>query len=254
MGKYMSELNFIEDFKPCGKCNKGFTIFEGRVKPCSCWLNYKNKIKLFGKYLDSNLLQKESTSSNAEELINYTLCNYKGNDENKNLPKLQKFIEKFDEKFNTISLFFYGEMGTQKTHIAKWILTSLISKGKSTYYISSKDIIDLIMKSERDEESQNLVDYITKVDCLVLDEFTRLNYFSTDYKQKVLYSWLKTRLESVHKSTIIIDNIKVDEIKNSPMGENIGQLIERNTKECVFEFKDNYYSNGGGVDLKGLWD
>ena len=69
-----------------------------------------------------------------------------------------------------------------------------------------------------------------------------------------MYSWLKTRFESVHKSTIIIDNIKVEEIKDSPMGENIGQLVERNTKECVFEFKDNYYSNGGGIDLKGLWD
>ena len=66
----MSELNFIEEFKPCKNCNKGFVISEGRAKPCSCWTNYKNKIKLYGKYLDSNLLQKESTSSNAEELMN----------------------------------------------------------------------------------------------------------------------------------------------------------------------------------------
>ena len=110
------------------------------------------------------------------------------------------------------------------------------------------------MRSDREDEIRVLLDKILNVDCLVLDEFSapRLALYKSGYKEKVLLPFLKTRLESIHKSTIFISNDPVEKL--SELDEFIKDLVERETLVGKMEFKDRYVDNMKPIDLNSIWD
>ena len=258
----MKEMNLVEPFVPCGKtfgdgskCTKGFIIRPSGADRCECWVKYRNHLSLLAKMIDSNLITENSSKDEVKRLIEYSLDDYKGNDINHNIPKIRKFIRLFDEKYNSVNLFFSGENGTQKTTVAKNIVVELLRKDKTAYYTITKDFIDLIMASDRDEEKASLLNKILRVDLLVLEEFStdKMALYSSDYKQSVLTTPLKKRFESIRKSTIIISNSSMQELKDSRLGSTIGNLVDRETKECQFCFTDRY-GDYVTVDLSSIWD
>ena len=103
----------------------------------------------------------------------YSFKTYKGVDQEKNLPKLEKYIAEFEEKFKSVSLYFYGFPGTQKTITAGIIGKALLSKGYSVYYTNMVELYNLLIQRlfEKTEKLRVALDIAEKSDFLILDSF-----------------------------------------------------------------------------------
>lgn len=253
-------LNFKE-FK-CEECNDdGFVtdIFTNTTKKCKCRINYENTLRTFNILKESGLLFDYSTLNDFNELNDYSFDKYVGTDENKNIDKLRMYIERFEDEtkpFSKMSFYIHGPQGCQKSYTVKGVLSLLAKKGHSVYYILAKDLVDLIIKADRDDEKKELLDRILIVDCLCIEELNskRMALWNSGFKQETLVPWLKTRLEVVHKSTFMITNDTIEEFKQSELGELLGDLVERECKFGTFEFNDNYGNNLSKEDFKKKFD
>lgn len=251
------QMGFIEPYQHCNKCDShGFIVQDGRAVRCDCWMQYRNRLSLINKMLEANLIAEESSKEEVDRLISYSLDDYKGNDSTSNIPKVRKFLSKFDEKFNSVNLFFTGANGTQKTTVAKYMVLELLRSGHSAYYTLTKDFIDLVMLSERDEEAVRKLDSILKVDFLVLEEFSpdKLALYASGYKQSIVTSPIKKRFESIRKSTVVISNFSMNELRGSALGNTLVDLVDRETRNgCQLVFSDRY-GDFAKVDLSSIWD
>lgn len=253
----------IEPFQHCDKCDKnGYIVSNGIAYKCNCRKQYESNLRFYQSMLDSGLLTDNSTRIDFDLLKNYKLTNYVGEDKNKNIPKIEKFVDNFSDKtkpYYSIHQYWYGEQGTQKTTTVKGVLSLLAKQGFSVYYTFTKDLVSLIMESERDEEKAKQLDFIQNVDCLALDEFQseRMALYHSGYKQNVTTPWIKKRLEVIRKSTIFLSNDSIAKMKESDLGSLLGDVIDRETKYAQFEFTDNYGKNMNTDDLenqlKALW-
>lgn len=253
-------INF-KDYK-CKECNEnGFVVNPLSItsEKCDCRIKFENILRTFSLLKDSGLLFDYSSKSDFDDLNSYTFDKYVGEDKNKNIDKLKMFVERFEDEtkpFSKMSFYIYGNQGCQKSYTVKGILSLLAKKNHSVYYILAKDLVDLIIKSERDDEKKDLLNYIQSVDCLCIEELNakRMALWNSGFKQEILVSWLKTRLEVVHKSTFIISNDTIEEFKKSELGELLGDLVERECKFGTFEFTDNYGQNMSEEDFKKKFD
>lgn len=244
----------IPKYTHCNKCDEhGFIINNGIATRCDCWTAYKSRVQFLQKLHESNLITDITPQEKIDKFLDYDICSYKGDDANKNIKKVKMFVSEFDTKFKTINLYIYGDNGTQKSTVVKWICKKLLKSGKSVYYIIGKDLIDIIMDSERNEESKFKVTQMLQSDLLVIEEFekSKLSLFSSNYKQSELIPFLKTRMESICKSTIFISNSEISDLYE--LSETIGDLVDRETMNCKLHFTDRYYANVK-VDTSNLWD
>lgn len=229
-------------FKSCGKCNNGKITIRSKNgntwKYCDCYKTYIHNMRIYSKMKSSGL----------NDIIVKSFDDYVGTDENKNIPKMKKFVDEFSNKFHDKHLFIYGDNGTQKSTMAKVLLYKLAEKGYSVLYMNSKDFFSKFSELEVDEEFENK---FYNYDCLILDEFDskKVQLFKSGYKESATIAPLKKRMEINRKSTIFISNQTIDEIKDSQLGELFGDLIDR---ECFqMTFTDKYSKN---VDLSKKWD
>lgn len=285
----MSVIKPFSEVK-CNKCNKdGFIINENNAVKCDCRKQYEFEVSASESLLKGGLLKESSSYEDFKKLINFDWSDYRGKDENGNLKKLQKFVDDFDKvkykevphdsvddkgnvirteytkisvesPFKHLHCYVYGEQGTQKSYTIKGMLTKLACKGKSVFYIFTKDLIAIINDSERNEESQKLLDYILNVDVLVLEEFNeeRCALWQSGYKEKNLIIWIKNRLEIIRKSTWFVTNDTIERLKEGKFGELFGDLIDRETRFGRFHFTDRYVDNLDEKEIenmmKNIWD
>ena len=248
----------------CTNCdNNGFITKDGVASKCKCRQQYEYELKASDILCKSGLLTEFSTYEDFKKLIDFDWSDYRGKDENGNLKKLQKFVDEFDSNekpFRHLHCYVYGEQGTQKSYTIKGMLSKLACKGKSVYYIFTKDLITIINDSERNEESQKLLDYILNVDVLVLEEFNeeRCALWQSGYKEKNLIIWIKNRLEIIRKSTWFVTNDTIERLKEGKFGELFGDLIDRETRFGRFHFTDRYVDNLDEKEIenmmKNIWD
>ena len=259
----------------CKNCdNNGFIIKDGVATKCDCRKKYEYELSASNILLNSGLLNENSTYEDFKKLIDFDFSDYRGKDENENIKKIKKFVNDFDKvkykevphdtvddkgnvirteyskvsmgsPFKSLHCYVHGQQGTQKSYTLKGMLAKLACKGKSVYYIFTKDLIDLIIDSDRDENAKSKLDYIMNVDVLVLDEFeeSRCALWKSQFKENSLIVWVKNRLEIIKKSTWFISNDSISEMQSSAFGNLFGDLIERECKFGTFEFKDKYFDN-----------
>ena len=233
----------------CKNCdNNGFIIKDGVATKCDCRKKYEYELSASNILLNSGLLNENSTYEDFKKLIDYSFDNYKGKDENGNIKRIKKYVDEFDRSdkpFKNMHFYIWGGQGTQKSYTLKGVISKLACSGKSVCYIFTKDLIDLIIDSDRDENAQSKLSYIMNVDALVLDEFeeSRCALWKSQFKENSLIVWVKNRLEIIKKSTWFISNDSISEMKSSAFGNLFGDLIERECKFGTFEFKDKYFDN-----------
>ena len=245
----MGILKSFQEIK-CDKCDiNGFVVQDGKAVKCECREKYEYELRASDILSQSGLLTESSTYADFKKLISYDFdTDYKGKDENGNINRLKKYVNEFDSKdkpFKNMHFYIWGIQGSQKSYTLKGMLAKLACKGKRVYYAFTKDLIDLIIDSERIEESQKKLNYIMNVDVLVLDEFEekRSNLWKSGYKEQSLIVWIKNRLEIIKKSTFFISNDSIQEMQNGKFGELFGDLIQRECRFGTFEFKDKYFDN-----------
>ena len=266
----------------CEKCDtNGFIVSESSAVKCICRVNYEWELKTSDILSKSGLLDEGSTYEDFTRLINFQFTDYRGEDENGNLKKLQKYCDEFDKTkykeiphnsvddkgniirteyskvsienpFKHLHCYVWGGQGTQKSYTMKGVLTKLAIKGKSVFYIFTKDLINLIIDSDRDEVAKKKLDYIMNVDCLVLDEFDtqRIASWKSNYKENILLVPLKNRMEVARKSTWIISNLSIDEQKETSFGELYYDLLKRETCYGQFFFNEKYFDNLSKEDIE----
>lgn len=244
-------MSIIPNFNTmkCDKCDaNGFIVGESSAVKCNCRIRYEQELKTSDVLSRSGLLNENSTYEDFKKLIDFDWSDYRGKDENGNLKKLQKYCDEFDsdkKPFKHLHCYVWGGQGTQKSYTMKGVLTKLAIKGKSVYYIFTKDLINLIIDSDRDETAKKKLDYIMNVDCLALDEFDtqRIASWKSNYKENILLVPLKNRMEVTRKSTWIISNLSIDEQKETSFGELYYDLLKRETCYGQFHFTDKYFNN-----------
>lgn len=248
----------------CDKCdNNGFIVNGQSAIKCSCRVKYEFELKASSILSNSGLLNESSTYEDFKKLIDFDWSDYRGKDENGNLKKLQKYVDEFDsdkKPFKHLHCYIWGTQGTQKSYTLKGMLAKLACKGKSVYYTFLKNLISLIIESDRDENAKNKLNYIMNVDVLVIDEFEekRANLWASGYKENTLITWLKDRLEVIRKSTFFISNDSIETMKQSKFGELYGDLLDRETKFGRFEFTDRYMDSLSKEEIQAtfasIWD
>ena len=256
----LKEFNFYK----CDKCDSnGFIVKNGVAILCDCRKNYEVEIKSSDILLKSGLLTENSTYDDFKKLIDYSFDDYKGKDENGNIKRIKKYVDEFDRSdkpFKNMHFYIWGGQGTQKSYTLKGMLTKLACKGKSVYYTFLKNLISLIIESDRDENAKSKLNYIMNVDVLVIDEFEekRANLWASGYKENTLITWLKDRLEVIRKSTFFISNDSIETMKQSKFGELYGDLLDRETKFGRFEFTDRYIDSLSKEEIQAtfasIWD
>lgn len=266
----MSVIKPYTQYK-CDKCdNNGFIVKDGKAVKCECRKKYEFELSSSNILVNSGLLTDDSTYDDFKKLIDFEFETYRGKDINGNIKKIQKFVNDFDKPkykkesvsqigesgiettievetqipnpFKSLHCYVYGDQGTQKSYVLRGMLAKLACKGKKVYYIFAKDLIDLIVDSDREEEAKKKLEYISKVDVLVIDEFEeqRCCLWQSGYKERSLIVWIKNRLEVIRKSTWFISNDSIEKQKQSKFGELFGDLLERETRCGRFEFTDRY--------------
>lgn len=239
-------------FKSCGKCNAEGKILvrvKGGTKEiyCECYKNFVNNQRL-------NLKLKEANLGTIDYVQNLSLDNYKGNDPEKNIEHLKKYVSDFALKFHSIHLFVYGEQGTQKTTSCKAVLKELAKKGYKVLYMNSQEFFTMCGQLEFNEQTGELTanemyKKFMSTDCLVLDEWdeNKISLYKSGWKQKLGIAPLKNRLEVARKATIFISNQTIEEIKESELGDTYGDLVDRETVKLGFHEK--YIK-----DISSIWD
>ena len=248
----------------CNKCDSnGFIVGESSAVKCECRKQYEYELSASNILLQSELLTENSTYEDFKKLINYSFDDYKGKDENGNIKRIKKYVDEFDRSdkpFKNMHFYIWGGQGTQKSYTLKGMLAKLACKGKSIYYTFLKNLISLIIESDRDENVKSKLNYIMNVDVLVIDEFEekRANLWASGYKENTLITWLKDRLEVIRKSTFFISNDSVEAMKQSKFGELYGDLLDRETKFGRFEFTDRYMDSLSKEEIQAtfasIWD
>lgn len=260
----MGILKPFSEYK-CEKCDSnGFIVGESSAVKCDCRQRYELELKASDLLSKSGLLNESSNYEDFKKQINYSFDDYKGKDENENIKKMRRFVAEFDnpnKPFKHLHCYVYGGQGTQKSYTVKGMLVRLAcDKGKNVYYIFTKDLINLIIDSERDEDARKKLDYIQNVDCLVLDEFDekRVASWKSGYKENVLITWLKDRLEVKKLSTWIISNLSIEEQKKTSFGELYYDLLKRETCYGQFHFTDRYMDSLSEEEIQktfaSIWD
>lgn len=233
----------------CDKCDKnGFILGENSATKCECRKLYEYELSASNILLQSGLLTENSTYEDFKKLIDYRFTDYKGKDENGNIKRIKKYVDEFDnpnKPFKNMHFYIWGGQGTQKSYTLKGMLAKLAIKGKTVHYIFCKDLINLIIDADRNEESQKKLSYIMNVDVLVLDEVDsqRIATWKSGYKENSFIVPLKERLEITRKSTWIVSNLSLEEQKESSLGGLYYDLFCRECRFGTFEFTDRYFDN-----------
>lgn len=245
--------SWFYEFTSCNKCSNGFIIGSDSAIKCDCKIQYDNKIKLLYSLMKSNILSSHSSKDILSYIDSLSFDSYKGPDKQGNISKLKKFISKFDEKYSSLNLYFFGAPGTQKSTIAKTIIKMLCIK-HTCYYVLANDLIQLIIDSSRDEEKKTLLHSILSVDLLIIDEMDedKIITYASGWQRKNFFPFIKNRLEHIRKSTIFISNETIENIGSYFEGA-IQDLINRSVPDPM-TFSDKYFTYKEKLDINSIWE
>jgi DNA replication protein DnaC len=174
-------------YKGCNKCDAGY-LEDGKM--CECMI----KLIKMRKYQNANIDFEYASLPIDEDEVTAFLKD----DEHEN-GKFQIILNPFIEDYinNAKSyredgrgIIFCGPVGRGKSLSAMKILMNLVDKGYTGYFITIKELLDMIKKSWTDEDFEKTKNHIYNCDFLVLDDL------GTEYK-KDGSDWAITELDGL---------------------------------------------------------
>lgn len=235
-----------EHAEQCCKYTTGYYYEDNLLVKCERYKNWENKRDLELKFRKSGCA------------TNYTFDDYLGDDTSGSLKKV-KYIAANPEIFKNAAIYVYGTNGTQKTSMLKILCKKLIERGYSAQFMSLNTLINSLMVSQSfDKEEaileQKRVESLLDADFLVLDECfdkTKVRLYKSGFQLPALDEFLRQRLEADRKATFFISNEKIETIAEKGYEKSIQDLIQRNVRNNILRFEDNYvqcYNRAGLFD------
>lgn len=186
--------------------------------------------------------------------LNLTLEDYVGGDRDK-IDKLSLYVDKFEEKFNQIHLYFWStENGTQKTTTACTVGKLLLEKGFTVQFALMGNLLRLLSEVQFKPELLEELNKYRNCDYLIIDDsFDRrkATIYKSGFQIPFLDEFLRTRLEVHRKATCFTSNFSIDEIDEEVFGRSLKHLIKRNILD-PFHFASSYELRND-FDIDTLW-
>lgn len=249
----------MTEFIPCRKCIgkskiPGYILNDaGVLEECSCHKEWRLNHLL-------SIRCKESNIGNDNFILEYDPhLNYLGEHKEDILPKLDLFINRFaDSAFKESTIYCYGDNGTQKTTLARWVGKELLSKGFSVYYTNLQSIIQKLVSFDNSALQESMYAVNDNIDLLIIDEaFHKGKVFlsRSGYEHPFLEDFLKDRLENKKKATIFISNSPFDTIEKTGYSISMENLIVRNVKlkGAIIHFQDVYLQYSNSVNATDIF-
>lgn len=240
-----------EKFIPCGECENGY-IYDNEYTyaiKCDCLREYQQRQRL--------RIELDKAGVNPDKVIDYTIRHYIRGQSFGEVKKLKFYIEHFEDRFKNRHLYLWGKPGTQKTTLSFWVAKELIKKHISVQYILMNDLVKMLQRQGFEQDSDAELSYLN-ADCLIIDRAfvsDQVTLYKSGYQIPFIDNFLRARLDRLRKSTIFISNAPVEQIANNGFGEDIQDLIVRETKpyDLVLEFRD-HYTLKDDFDKINLWE
>jgi DNA replication protein DnaC len=209
------------------------------------WSKIKKEIALKRKIEISNI---------PPHVIDLSLNNYIGEDREK-IEKLKIFIQKFEDKFKSVSLYFWSkENSTQKTTISAIVGRSLLEKGYKVHFVLMNKLLKLLSEEKFQESHSEELDLIRNSDFLIIDDSfdaKKATVYKSGYQIPFLDEFLRTRLEIEKKSICFSSNFSIEEIDQSVFGLSIKSLIKRAIPD-PFHFASSFELRND-FNIQDLW-
>lgn len=154
---------------------------------------------------------------------------YQGEDSNKHVDKLRKFVTNF-HKAHGVNLYLWSTMNsTQKSTMASVVGMRLIDKGLKVRFILMSTLTTHLQNENFEEESKAYVEDISDADFLIIDDAfdsKKATMYKSGYQISFIDTFLRKRLEVDCLNTCFTSNIPIDDLKET-YGPHIYALIER---------------------------
>lgn len=229
------------------------------VTECECHKKWREEVQVEARAKKANLNLKwinfnplsdyvgEVSYNSVKRLISYTTKSLSPDTPKDKLDLIKASV-----------LYMYGPNGTQKTTLANYVGYSFIRAGKKVYYCLMNDLIKLLQKAERDEEAQALLDKISDVDLLIIDEAfdkKKVTLYKSDWQLPFLDSFLRNRIQTKNKGVLFVSNVPISGIAANNFSESIQDLVSRNVEICNgnLTFLDNYINSKGFINPEELF-
>jgi DNA replication protein DnaC len=124
--------------------------------------------------------------------------------------KLMRGFAELDFVAKAENIVFVGPTGVGKTGLASALLLKALQNGHRGLFVRAQDLFDEMYASLADRSSRKLIDRLTRIDVLVVDEMGYLNL--KPEQTNIFFKLMEERYR--RRSTIITTNLEYDEWHN----------------------------------------
>jgi DNA replication protein DnaC len=153
---------------------------------------------------------------------------------NDDLEKAKAITKRYADNFskdNPVSLLLIGNYGTGKSHLSVAITKELMGKDFGCMFISTPKLMTKIRSTyNKDSEfsEEQIIDQLSKVDCLVLDDIGAESTKQGDGNQ---HTWATSKIfeiidNRIGKHTIFTSNYEPKELQERLGGRNFSRMME----------------------------
>lgn len=127
------------------------------------------------------------------------------------------------------NLVFIGPTGVGKTGLASAILLAALRAGRRGLFIKAQDLFDEMYRSLADHSSRKLLDRLTRIDLLLIDEMGYLNL--RPEQSNIFFKLMEERYQKA--ATIITTNLEYEDwYAFLGQKEMVGALLDRLRHHC----------------------
>jgi hypothetical protein len=180
---------------------------------------------------------------------------YKGTKSVHCINRIIKYVSNWNNlQVQKAILYIYGNNGTQKTTLANWIGKNIIRQGYNVIYVSMKNLMETLWKSQRDDAELLEEHRLLGADLLIIDEAfdkNKAHLWSSGVQLGYIDSFIRDRINK-NLGTIFITNVHPYSISDNGYGPDIQNLIIRETSKFepsnIFNFIDNYEAEANKLE------